>query len=290
MKRSLRAAFSMFVCVRIRELGCQNRKRGAHMLPLQRKQALFAYLADKGAATLKEMSVHFGVSEMTIRRDLNALERENLINRSHGGAVYRTPAAEEGRDEPALTTKASSNRDTKNRLAAYAAQHFVRSGGTIALENGTTVSRMAEHLEGMDEVTLLTNGIDTLNLFRPYASEKRTMISCGGLFRDKSGTFVGPEAERFFAQYHADVLFLSALGYTHESGFTDPNLLDTQVKKAMIRSAGQVVMLLDSSKVGQRFLTQVAALDDIDVWITDEGLEEEERMRIREAGIDLHVV
>ncbi|WP_172251313.1 DeoR/GlpR family DNA-binding transcription regulator [Saccharibacillus deserti] len=260
------------------------------MLPLQRKQALFAYLADKGAATLKELSLHFGVSEMTIRRDLNALEQEHLINRSHGGAVYRAPAAEEIREEPAITTKESSNRDTKNRLAAYAAENFVHSGCTIALENGTTVSRMTVHLERLDELTLLTNGIDTLNLFRPYASEKRTVISCGGLFRDKSGTFVGPEAERFFAHYHADVLFLSALGFTHESGFTDPNLLDTQVKKAMIRSAKKVIMLLDSSKVGQRFLTRVAALNDIDVWVTDQGLSEEDRLQIEQAGIELHVV
>lgn len=260
------------------------------MLPLQRKQALFAYLADKGAATLKEMSLHFGVSEMTIRRDLNILEQENLIDRSHGGAVYRTPIAEGAREEPDIPIKQASNRDIKNRLAAYAARNFVRSGDTIALENGTTVSRMAEHLGHLDELTLLTNGIDTLNLFRPYAAEKRTMISCGGMFRNISGTFVGPEAETFFAHYHADTLFLSALGFTPEAGFTDPNPLDTQVKKTMIRSAGKVVMLLDSSKVGQRFLTPVASLSDIHVLVTDQGLSGEVGTLIEDKGIELHLV
>ncbi|OWR32392.1 hypothetical protein CDO73_01945 [Saccharibacillus sp. O23] len=257
------------------------------MLPLQRKQRLAAYLADKGAATLKELSGHFGVSEMTIRRDLNLLEREQVIRRSHGGAVYLgLPAAE----EPKLPDKQASNSDVKSRLAAYAAAHFVREGDTIVLENGTTVSRMAEHLNHLNELTLLTNGIDTLNLFRPHADERRTMLSCGGMFREVSGTFVGPEAESFFAHYHADTLFLSALGFTPEAGFTDPNPLDTQVKKMMIRSAARVVMLLDSSKAGRRFLSPVASLSEIDVWITDEGLSPENRIWIQENGVELHVV
>lgn len=260
------------------------------MLPLQRKQALIAYLADKGAATLKELSDHFGVSEMTIRRDLNVLEQENRIQRSHGGAVYQEQKQEVGQDEPELTAKQASNQDVKDRLAAYAAQTFVRAGDTIVLENGTTVSRMAERLGHLEQFTLLTNGLDTMNRFRPYATDKRLMISCGGMFRDISGTFVGPLAEEFFSRYHADTLFLSALGYTPEAGFTDPNIMDTQVKKVMMRSARKVVMLLDSSKFGKRFFSPVAALTDIDVLVTDPGLDMEGRRMIEESGVELHVI
>ncbi|CAM4006149.1 DeoR/GlpR family DNA-binding transcription regulator [Saccharibacillus endophyticus] len=260
------------------------------MLPLQRKQELAAYLADKGAATLKEMSLRFGVSEMTIRRDLNMLERENVIRRSHGGAVYQGMTLPAERQEPAIPDKEAANREIKERLAAYAARHFVRSGDTIALENGTTVSRMAEHLGHLDELTLLTNGMDTFNLFRPHVDSKRTMISSGGILRGKSGTLVGPEAEKFFSHYHADTLFLSALGFTVETGFTDPNLLDTQVKKTMLRSARKVVMLLDSSKVGQRFLSPVASLGEIDILITDEGMDRATRQKIEQNDVELHVV
>ncbi|MDO3412517.1 DeoR/GlpR family DNA-binding transcription regulator [Saccharibacillus sp. CPCC 101409] len=260
------------------------------MLPLQRKQELIAYLADKGAATLKELSLRFGVSEMTIRRDLNMLQRENVIRRSHGGAVYQGEQTQIERKEPAIPDKEASNRAIKGRLAAYAARHFVRSGDTVALENGTTVSRMAEHLDHVEELTLLTNGMDTFNLFRPYANARRTLISSGGILREKSGTLVGPEAENFFARYHADTLFLSALGFTPEAGFTDPNLLDTQVKKMMIRSARKVVMLLDSSKFGQRFLSPVASLQDINMLVTDQGLSRENRAVIEESGVELHIV
>lgn len=260
------------------------------MLPLQRKQALIEYLAHKGVATMREMSDHFGVSEMTIRRDLNALEQENRIRRSHGGAVYLGTRPDAGQDEPEITSKQASNRDVKERLAEYAAQTFVRSGDIVVLENGTTVSSMAERLGHLNELTLLTNGLDTLNRFRPHVSEGRVMISCGGILREKSGTFVGPLAEEFFARYHADTVFLSALGYTPEAGFTDPNLLDTQVKIAMIRTAQRVVMLLDSSKMGKRFFAPVAALRDIHVLVTDQGLSREHRELIEGSGVELHIV
>ncbi len=205
------------------------------MLPLQRKQAILNYLSQHGAATMKELSDHFGVSEMTVRRDLIALEQEDHVQRSHGGAVYLGASPVPG--EPDSASKQARNRDVKERLAAYSAKMFVREGDVLILENGTTVSRMAEFLDDYSELNLLTNGLDTLNLFRPLVTERRSMICCGGMLREVSGTFVGPLAEQFFASYNADTLFISALGFTPEYGFTDPNLLDTQVKKAMIQAA-----------------------------------------------------
>jgi len=258
------------------------------MLPLQRKQALLIYLSQRGSATMKELSEHFGVSEMTVRRDLRSLEPEDNVRRSHGGAVYlgASPAPE----EPDAADKQARNRDVKDRLAAYAAESFVREGDVIILENGTTVSRMAELLGSCSELTLLTNGLDTMNLFRPLITDRRPMISCGGMLREVSGTFVGPQAEQFFSSYHADTLFISALGYTIDDGFTDPNLMDTQVKKAMIQAANQVVMILDSSKIGNRYFTTVANLSDIDIFVTDSGIRDEDRAAIESGGVKLYVV
>lgn len=258
------------------------------MLPLQRKQALLNYISEHGAATMKELSDHFGVSEMTIRRDLNVLEKEKHVLRSHGGVIYRDSLSAE--EEPDLASKQAHNQDIKDRLAAYVAERFVRDGDVLILENGTTVSRMAELLGAFDQLTLLTNGMETLSRFRPLVSERNTIICCGGILREVSGTFVGPVAEEFFERYHADTLFLSALGYLSEEGFTDPNLLDTQVKKAMIRSAKKVVMLLDSSKIGKRFFSTVAHLVDIDVFVTDQGIRDEDKKLIEESGVELHII
>lgn len=258
------------------------------MLPLQRKQAVLNYLAQHGAATMKELSDHFGVSEMTIRRDLTLLEQEMLVTRSHGGVVYNNTGR--AAEEPDLATKLADNGDVKDKLAAYAAQRFVHRSSVIILENGTTVSRMADYLGRYDNLTLLTNGLDTLSQLRQFAGKKHTIISCGGMLRDVSGTFVGPVAEEFFARYHADTLFLSALGYSHDEGFTDPNMMDTQVKKAMMSSAEKVVMLLDSSKIGKRFFSTVARLGDIHAFVTDDGITAEDRQLIEENGAELHIV
>ncbi|NBD25382.1 DeoR/GlpR family DNA-binding transcription regulator [Paenibacillus glycinis] len=260
------------------------------MLPLQRKQAVLGFLEERGAATMKELSDRFGVSEMTVRRDVSELEKEGRVQRSHGGVVYRDSAGLANGEEPDLASKHASNRGVKERLAAYAAERFVREGDVIVLENGTTVSRMAELLGAFSRLTLLTNGMDTLAAFRRSVTEERTVICCGGMLREVSGTFVGPVAEEFFGRYHADTLFLSALGYSPEAGFSDPNLLDTQVKKAMIRSAGKVVMLLDSSKIGKRFLSTVAQLTDIHAFITDAGIAEADAAFIRASGTELHIV
>jgi len=258
------------------------------MLPLQRKQMLLNYLAQNGAATMKELSDRFGVSEMTVRRDLRALEEENRVRRSHGGAVYQ--GALLAPEEPDASVKQERNREVKKRLADYAAEKFVRERDVIILENGTTVSRMAESLGAFTELTVLTNGIDTMNLFRPFVTDRRTMVCGGGMLREVSGTFVGSLAEQFFANHHADTLFISALGFTAEDGFTDPNLMDTQVKKAMIQASNKVVMILDSSKIGSRFFTAVAQLSDIDVFVTDSDLRDEDRALIENGGAEVHVV
>ncbi|CAM4226995.1 DeoR/GlpR family transcriptional regulator of sugar metabolism [Paenibacillus endophyticus] len=257
------------------------------MLPLQRKQAILIYLSERGAATMKELSDHFGVSGMTIRRDLNALEQENHVQRSHGGVIYQDSKLAQ---EPDLASKQANNQDIKERLAAFAAEHFIHEEDVLILENGTTVSRIADLLDSFGQLTVLTNGLETLSRFRPHVSERHAIICCGGLLREVSGTFVGPVAEQFFAAYHANTLFLSALGYSPEYGFTDPNLLDTQVKKAMISSAKKVVMLLDSSKVGNRYFSTVAQLSDIDVFVTDSGMREEDRRLIEASGVELHIV
>lgn len=258
------------------------------MLPLQRKQAVLDYLSQQGAATMKQLSDHFGVSEMTIRRDLNALEQENLVQRSHGGAIYVGGVTSS--EEPDAAFKQERNREVKARLAAYSAERFVRDGDVLILENGTTVSRMTEFLGAYSQLTLLTNGLDTLTLFRPQVTERRSIICCGGMLREVSGTFVGPLAEEFFSRYHANTLFISALGYTHEDGFTDPNLLDTQVKKAMIRAAKKVVMLLDSSKIGNCYFTTVANLTDIDIFVTDQGIRDADKELIEASGVELHII
>jgi DeoR/GlpR family transcriptional regulator of sugar metabolism len=254
------------------------------VLPIQRRQVINEYLALHGGGTIKDFSLQFGVSEMTIRRDLELLEQQGLVARSHGGAIYVDKLV----GEPALPDKQSRFPEVKERLAAYAAERFVSDGDVLIVEGGTTVTKMASYFK-QSELTLMTNGLDALQQLRNVAG-RHTVLCCGGVLREPSGTFVGPVAEAFFAQYHANTAFLSSLSFTVEAGFTDPNLMDTQVKKSMIHSAARTIMLLDSSKIGSRSFATVAQLNEISILVTDSGVNEQVREACDSANVELHVV
>lgn len=255
------------------------------MLPIQRKSAIIEYLSNEGGCTIKHLSQSLNVSEMTVRRDLRQLEVTGHVILSHGGAVL----AQSYVQEPATIEKASRNQDVKERLAAYAIKHFVSEGDILILEGGTTVARMTSYLLSFSQLTVLSNGLNTLNSLNTGVGTN-VVLCCGGTLREQSSTFVGPVAESFFEQFHADTVFLSGLGFTPETGFTDPNLLDTRVKRAMIRSARQTVMLLDSSKFGARSFTTTAMASEVSAVITDKGIPLEIKDYFIQQGVPLHIV
>jgi len=255
------------------------------LLPIQRKAALIEYLSKHGGGTVKELSQLLQVSEMTVRRDLKQLEAQGMIIPSHGGVVFVQSLMK----EPALNEKAAKNKDIKDRIAAYAVEHFVSEGDVIMLEGGTTIAGMAPYLRKFRQLTILTNGLDTLNRLRDLSGEN-TVLCCGGTLRGISGTFVGPVAQSFFKQFHANTVFLSALGFAPETGFTDPNIMDTEIKKAMIHSSQRTIMLIDSTKFGVKSLTTFVTIQDVDVVVTDSGISEQMRRYLENQNVELHVI
>ncbi|MCL6456668.1 MAG: DeoR/GlpR family DNA-binding transcription regulator [Gorillibacterium sp.] len=255
------------------------------MLPIQRKAAIVEYLSREDGGSIKDLTQVLHVSEMTVRRDLKRLEATGQVTLTHGGAVLTQAYLR----EPATLEKESKNQAIKDQLAAYAVKQFVSEGDVLILEGGTSVSRMTGHLQRFSQLTILTNGLETLNRLR-WNAGRNTVLCSGGILREPSGTFVGSVAETFFSQFHARTVFLSALGFTAESGFTDPNMLDTETKKAMIRSADQTVMLLDSSKFEQRsFMTTVTAAE-VTAVITDSGISDSMIAYFKELGVPLHIL
>jgi DeoR/GlpR family transcriptional regulator of sugar metabolism len=254
------------------------------MFALQRMQMILDYLVRHGAGTVADLSRLFNVSEMTIRRDLARLAADHPIRRTHGGAVYLDSAAA----EPAFEVKEVANRGLKERIALYAAQHFVGDNGVIILEGGTTVARMAPHLGGHTDLTVVTNGLRSVRTLSGLLPES-TVLCSGGMLRENSLTFVGPVAEQFFRRFHANRVFLSATGLTLKDGFTDPSVLESQVKREMLSAADEHIVLLDSTKFDQRSFTTSFGLDEIHVLITDAGVPPAWLPELRERGIDVHV-
>jgi DeoR/GlpR family transcriptional regulator of sugar metabolism len=177
----------------------------------------------------------------------------------------------------------------KTLIARYAALNFIENKDTFILEGGTTVTLMSQFLDNFRELTIITNGLytatETANLV-PY----HTVICTGGILRERARTFVGPLAENTFKHFHPRTAFLSATGWTPELGFTDPNLLETAVKRAMLASAQRIVVLLDSSKFGTRSLITSIQTNEVHVVITDSQADRIAVETMRAKGLDVRIV
>jgi DeoR/GlpR family transcriptional regulator of sugar metabolism len=250
--------------------------------PQERQQQIIKDIDSLDDNIIPRLSQKYGVSEMTIRRDLKVLEETGLIKRTYGGAV-RWP-------EPPLLVR--DKRQTlaqpqKARIARYAAEQLVQHGDIIILEGGTTATAMATYLADKDDLTVVTNGMATAEELRRNLPLSATIIATGGILRPESSTCVGPVTERFFREFHANRLFLSATGLTLQEGITDPKMLETQVKRAMIASAGEVIMLMDSTKFGVRSLMKVIDWGEIRMLITDDNASEAMVAGLRAKGVEV---
>jgi DeoR/GlpR family transcriptional regulator of sugar metabolism len=234
------------------------------------------------------LSKKYGVSEMTIRRDLQALEDTGVIRRTYGGAVRWPQSA----GEPMVVAREKREmlaRVQKAAIAGYAARECVGDGDSIVLEGSTTVTNMVPLITDRQDLTVVTNSLYTAEELRRRMPASATLLCAGGILRPESSTFVGLVAERFFRELHVKRLFLSATGLTLQGGITDPQMLETQVKRAMIESAGEVIVMLDSTKFGARSLTRVLDFSEITLLITDEGAPADMLQGLRDRGVAVAV-
>lgn len=238
------------------------------MIPEQRRQTLIRTIFSQGGATIKDLSKRYDVSEMTIRRDLRQLAEEGQVRITHGGAV---PFSAKKGSEQLYSLKEPIKREAKSAIAKFAAEHFVKDDDVIILDPGTTAVHMIPHLKTKKGLTIITNGLQTINMLKELLP-KASLICTGGILRGVSHTFVGPTAEAYFEVIFAARYFVSSVGVTLGEGLTDPQMLDTQVKKAMLKSASETIALIDSSKFGVRSTVKVAALSELHVLITDSEL------------------
>lgn len=250
-----------------------------------RQERIIADLERETSLDTHTLAERLGVSEMTIRRDLAALQTAGKVQRTHGGVLLaHTVGAEQG-----YAAKQKTNSSTKARIGRYAASELVSDGDIILLDGGTTVTAMAQYLHGKRGLTVVTNGLYTTNELS-FLLPEATVLSCGGVLRDVSFTYVGPVAESFFDSFRGDKLFISTAGLTLEQGYTDPNPLEAATREHMMAAAGQVIVLLDSSKFGTVSLVQTAPADRFPILVTDAGAPPETLASLRAMGVDVRVV
>lgn len=258
------------------------------MLKEQRLNQIVELANREQGVSIHELVDKLGVVEMTIRRDLALLDKTGRIRRVRGGAISAGQQITSKLAELDLAFRRKKAVKEKTIIAKYAAENLVQDNQIITLEAGTTTANMIPYLT-QNNLTILTNGLKT-TLEATTHLHGLTMMNCGGIFQDGVFTFVGPQAAAFFEGFKADKLFLSGTGIDPVNGFTDPNILEIQVKQAMARGADQVIVLMDASKFGRRSLTPILPLQDIDILITDSGAPPDMVQALKDLNINVVVV
>jgi DeoR/GlpR family transcriptional regulator of sugar metabolism len=244
-------------------------------LARQRQALILEQVREHGAVRVADLVNALGVSDMTIRRDLELLDERGLLEKVHGGA-----AAIEGSSlfEPGFTVKSSLMQSEKTAIAAAAAA-LVVPGTAIALSAGTTTFALAKKLTDIPGLTVLTNSVPVADVLHKDGRPNQTIILTGGV-RTPSDALVGPFAVEIIRSLHVDTVFMGTHGIDARLGFTTPNILEAETNRALIEAGRRLVVLADHTKWGVVGISSVGPLDEADTLITDTGLDAEARTQL----------
>jgi DeoR/GlpR family transcriptional regulator of sugar metabolism len=237
------------------------------MLPQQRREKILDLITEDGHATVIQLSKIFKVTEVTIRQDLEKLEKEGTIEREHGGAFLKNVGLN-------VKNIVLQNQDHLAEKAAIAkkALEFINDGDTIILDSGSTTTEIAKIITGYKNLTVITNALNIALILG--VMPEINLVLTGGEFKAPTLSLTGQKAADFFVGLHVDKLFLATAGITLKSGLTYPSISDLVVKRAMIESANEVYLVADSSKIGKSAFASLGALSLIDFLITDSNISE----------------
>lgn len=255
------------------------------MLAQQRQSRILEVVRLHGAAKVSDLVVEFGVSDMTIRRDLDALSRRGLVDKVHGGAT--TPSGG-STDEPGFQAKLLRAQPEKQAIARAAAA-LVRPGQAVGLSAGTTTWTLARQLREVAGLTVVTNSLPVAEALHEHGRTDQTVILTGGV-RTPSDALVGPVAVGSLRSVNLDTVFLGTHGMDARSGFTTPNFLEAETNQALLAAARRLVVVADHTKWGVVGIATVAPLDQADVIVTDDGLSRDARQQLGDHVAEVVVV
>jgi DeoR family transcriptional regulator, aga operon transcriptional repressor len=253
------------------------------MLNEERRREILELLRNDGRVLVRDLSKKFRTSLITIRKDLESLHHDGLLERTHGGALpIRTGALQ----DQTLREKERLHRKEKMRIAA-AALRMIRPGQVIILDSGTTTTAIARGCRQLRGLTVITNAT---NIAAELADSAVEVVLTGGSLRKRSFSLVGPLAEESLRKLSADMLFLAVDGFDVHYGLTTPNQLEARVNRAMSDSARRTIVVCDSSKFGRRSLSLIMDVSSVHETITDRGVPKHDLKALREAEVEVTVV
>lgn len=250
----------------------------------ERQQAMVELVTEHGRLSVAAIAAQFDVTTETVRRDLSALERMGLLRRVHGGAV---PASSLAVIEAGLGERDQANTAQKELIAKAAIDQLPPAGGTVLLDAGTTTARFAGMLPRDHRLTVITHAVPIAA--RLAVQPQIELYLLPGRVRTTTQAAVGADTVAALAPLRVDVAFLGTNGITLGHGLSTPDHDEAAAKRAMVAAARLVVCLADSSKVGSETAIRFAGLDEVDVLVTDSGIDAADRAAFEDAGTEVVV-
>jgi DeoR/GlpR family transcriptional regulator of sugar metabolism len=259
------------------------------MLQADRRRETYELIERSGSASVADLSRELDVSVQTVRRDLEALEEEGLIERVHGGAVVLGNGGATGGATPvegAASERGPAHAEEKRRIGAAAAA-LVKPGSTVFLSGGTTTEQVVAHLPEHARITVVTNAVNVA-----YALGRKPGIETivlGGYLRHSEGTLLGPMAEEAIRSFRIDQALYGCYGLDPDDGLSGASLVEAAMDRVVLDAVGRVIVLADSSKFAQRGPVRLAGIERIGTLVTDRDAPEEGVRRLKQHGVEVTV-
>jgi DeoR family transcriptional regulator, aga operon transcriptional repressor len=261
----------------------ETEQASTHTLSEARRTQILSQVEQQGYCTITELSETFGVSDMTIRRDIRRLVADGQLRSVHGGVTALSPTAMVGTD---FSARASQMKSAKTAIAERAVE-FLPASGAIALDAGTTTLELARMIPASRHLHVVTHSLAVINTL---ARHEYVEVTClGGRLNPRSQAFGGPTTATAIDDIRVKQLFLAATGITAGGVYCGTDF-EAVTKRALVNGADEVVLLADSSKFQTSAMVRACPLEAVDVIITDNGVSADARRYLSKLDAEVIVV
>ena len=236
--------------------------RGSDMLAIERKNEILDKLRAEQRVLVSDLAEYYNVTEETIRRDLDKLEKEGYATKTYGGAILGNST----KTDLSYTIRNKTNVDAKNQIAALASR-LIEDGDHLMLDDSSTSLYLAKKLKEKKNLTVITNSVELV--VELNGIDGWTIILTGGRLKPDSLALVGDQTQQMLRRYHVDTAVMSSKGIDLKAGVTDSSEFHAQTKQSMLRCAKKKILILDSSKIDKVSFIDIAPLDAFDIVVTN---------------------
>ncbi|MDR6553124.1 DeoR/GlpR family DNA-binding transcription regulator [Paenibacillus qinlingensis] len=256
------------------------------MIAIHRRTKIKELLFQERSVKVADLVKEFSVSEETIRRDLNQLEQDGIIQKNYGGAILLEELQTTSQQIPPVEQRKFQYYEEKDAIGKMAAS-LVVGQEIVILDSGSTTWCVARHLRHVSNLMVVTNGLNVAE--ESSQNEEASVFVIGGKLIKKSMSLVGPQAELELQKYNADFSFLGASGISKRKGFTSSDLYEAEVKRAMIAAGQKIVIVADHSKFERQGLISFSSFQDVDILVTSDLVEQSLLDEISQLGVEVMV-